>query len=91
MILLGKNPDFHAQAGEPDFFLAFIGNFLYSYYNYAYLSKQDNRVFTGKRGRAMSTMVVFQQMLVILLLIGTGYFLFRKHMMSNCASRICPA
>lgn len=35
----------------------------------------------------MSTMVVFQQMLVILLLIGTGYFLFRKHMMSNCASR----
>lgn len=35
----------------------------------------------------MRTMVVFQQMMVILLLIGTGYFLFRKHMMSNCASR----
>ncbi|HIS25788.1 MAG TPA: AEC family transporter [Candidatus Pullilachnospira intestinigallinarum] len=35
----------------------------------------------------MSTIVVFQQMLVIFLLIGTGYFLFRKRMVSNCASR----
>lgn len=45
------------------------------------------KTFGGKRGRTMSTAVVLQQMLVIFLLMGTGFFLFRKHMVSACASR----